>query len=91
MPVDKIAKIRQEIDKNDSVIIKTLAKRQILITKIAHFKDPKQIRDLEREKEIIANASSLAKKNNLDPKFIENLYKLILKQSKQEIKKLLQK
>lgn len=91
MSLDKIAKIRQKIDEVDREIIHSLAKRRSLIEKIANFKDPNNIRDLKREKEIIKNITTVAKENKLEETFIKNLYKKIMVGDLKQIKNILQK
>ena len=91
MSLDKIAKIRQKIDEVDREIIHSLAKRRSLIEKIANFKDPNNIRDLKREKEIIKNITTVAKKNKLEETFIKNLYKKIMAEDLKQIKNILKK
>jgi chorismate mutase len=91
MSLDKIAKIRQKIDEVDREIIHSLAKRRSLIEKIANFKDPNNIRDLKREKEIIKNISTVAKENKLEETFIKDLYKKIMTGDLKQIKNILKK
>ncbi|MFA6307643.1 MAG: chorismate mutase [Patescibacteria group bacterium] len=91
MPKDKLAKIRQKIDLADKNIIDALASRFSLLKEIATFKDINKIYDSKREKQILKNVKQKAIDNDLDPKFIKNLYLEILKESKQHLKNILQK
>lgn len=75
----------------DREIIHSLAKRRSLIEKIANFKDPYNIRDLKREKEIIENITTVARKNKLEETFIKDLYKKIMAGDLKQIKNILQK
>ncbi|MFA6466487.1 MAG: chorismate mutase [Patescibacteria group bacterium] len=79
------------MDKVDREIIHSLAKRRSLIEKIANFKDPYNIRDLKREKEIIENITTVARKNKLEETFIKDLYKKIMAGDLKQIKNILQK
>ena len=87
----KIAKIRKEIDLADKHIISALTTRFKLLNKIADFKSINKIYDPQRERQILKNIKQEAIDNNLNPRFIKNLYLEILKESKKQLKNILQK
>lgn len=91
MSSDNINKIRTKIDLADKQIIKALALRFDLIRDIANFKKSDTIYDASREVEIMSNIKKQAKTENLDPDFIKNIYKQILKESKKQLKYIWQK
>jgi len=77
--MDKLTIIRDEIDKIDDELIDLLDRRLELALKTATEK--KKIKDLSRQKSIIDRLNSYNKKN-LDKTFINDLYKIIFKQSR---------
>ncbi|MBT4209874.1 MAG: hypothetical protein HOE19_03105 [Candidatus Komeilibacteria bacterium] len=91
MSQDKIAKIREKIDEADKLIIKSLAIRLSLMEEVAKCKDPDNIRDFKREIEIKENITLWAKKNNIDPDFIKDLYVKIMAENLKKLKEILQK
>ncbi|QCI23918.1 chorismate mutase [Buchnera aphidicola (Macrosiphoniella sanborni)] len=74
---------REQINNIDKKIVKLLAERKYLVLKIAESKiqNKKEIRDLEREKNMLNKLTILAKKNDLKPKYIIQLFQLIIKES----------
>ena len=91
MSQNNINKIREEIDMADKGIIDALAKRFSLTKKIAKFKKPDKIYNIQREKQIVSNITSYTEQANLDSVFIQNIYKQILDESKKQLKNILQK
>ncbi|MGM5484040.1 MAG: chorismate mutase [Nanobdellota archaeon] len=89
----EIQEARQNIDKIDNKIVKLLAKRMSFMPEIAIYKkkQEKSITNPEREKQILNKKRNIAKENNLNPGFIENIFNLIFKESKQIQKKTLKK
>jgi chorismate mutase len=91
MSDNKIAKIRQKIDKADQDIVAALAVRAALIKEVAEFKDFDKIEDSEREENILKTVKNLAENNKLNPEFVKELYVQILNESNKQIKNILQK
>ena len=84
-----LQKTRKELDKIDNQIVRLISKRMNLVKKLAKYKKKNKIKIYhpEREKEIIKEKTKLAKKLKLSPKFIEDLFKNIIKESKRIQKK----
>lgn len=77
-------KIRNKINKIDNNLIKLLSQRQKVSKEIGIFKlkNNLPIYNPKREQEVIENLSTLAKKNKLDPKLIQKIFKTIFTYSK---------
>lgn len=84
--MDNINNIRKNIEDIDYGIVDLLIKRNNLVKEIAKIKKELKIPifDIKREKEIFNGLKLIAKKNGLNEKFIEDIYNLILKNSKEE-------
>lgn len=76
---------RKKIDKIDNKIIRLLDKRLIVAQKIGEYKKQNNlpITNLNREKEILNKFSKKTKKTKLKKNFINKLFKLIFKNSKE--------
>ncbi len=81
-----IEKLRKEIDNTDNNIIQLLSKRKGIVKKIADIKrqENKPVIDKEREQEIINRLKKLSKEKDLDEKFIESVYQIIINNSRNE-------
>ena len=79
-PNKKLNKLRNSMDKIDSILVKTLEKRQLLKNQILKLKKKSNIkpRDPEREQEVISKAKKQCKKTKKE--LIEKIYKEIFKQ-----------
>lgn len=79
-----LLKYRKKIDKIDNKIIKLLKKRQDLSKKIARYKKQRnlQILDPKRELIIFKNLEQKAIKNNLDKKYIKEVFEKIIEDSR---------
>ena len=86
--INKIENLRKTIDNIDISILQLLVKRKYLCIEVGKIKRKmdKKINDDIREQQIIKRLKNLAKRRNLNEKFVSNLYRLILKQSKKEQK-----
>lgn len=75
-----IKKLRKEIDRVDARIIPLLGKRERIVEKIAEIKAKKGIPTVQRkrEKEITAKAKKTAKRHNLKPSIIDDVYSKII-------------
>lgn len=75
--------LRIRLDALDRRLIDDLAERQRVVSAVATLKnDPAlPLRDVERERELLARVSALANEQGLDSYFIESLYRNILEHS----------
>lgn len=80
---DKLSSIRKLLDQTDKDIIDALAKRQKLVREVSSFKieDEKDIRDSEREEELLNKISKLARQAGLDRYFATQLFEEIIHHS----------
>ncbi len=83
--------LRTKINQIDSEIINLLSQRMEISELIAHHKKEHDLTLLqpEREKEVIDKLIIQAKQHKLDKNFILNVYHLIIKESKNIQKKIL--
>ena len=83
-----ILKLRKEIDEIDNDIVELLSKRKNAVKKIASIKKKldKPIVDNHREQQIIDRLKKIAKKKNLDEDLIISLYRIVIKNSRDEQK-----
>lgn len=79
-----LKKLRDEIDKIDTEIIMLLSKRLNAAKDIAKYKmlNDETIFQPEREKEIFEKLKILAKENKLDINFVNEIFNIIIKESK---------
>ena len=76
LKIKKLSKIRSELDKLDNLLIKLIKKRTFLVKKVLLLKERKsQIVDKNRIKEILLNIKKKSKKNNIDPKITNKIWK----------------
>ncbi len=80
---DPLASLRTRLDDLDRRLIDALAERQRVVTEVAALKaDPAlPLRDVERERELLARVSALAGEQGLDSYFVESIYRGILEHS----------
>ena len=72
----KLSKIRFELDKLDSSLIKIIKKRTNLVKKVLALKEKKnQIVDQKRIHSILKNIKKKSLKNNIDPKITNKIWK----------------
>jgi monofunctional chorismate mutase len=83
-----IDRIRKKIDKINLELLKLIAKRFEITDEIVYIKKQKGIKilDKKREKEQIKELKKDAEKINIDPKLIEKILKLIIKEVKADKK-----
>jgi len=81
---DKIKKIRQHIDRIDTVIITALAERMSLMPDVAEYKKKHNIPifDEKREIEIMKKLKAIAKEQGLDESFTEEVFLSLFNESK---------
>ena len=84
-----LEKLRKEIDEVDEEILKNLSKRKNLVREIAKLKKSMNlpVMDAEREKKVLDNLKNKAKEKRLNKKFVESIYKIVLKNSREEQKR----
>ncbi|MBU0463748.1 MAG: bifunctional chorismate mutase/prephenate dehydrogenase, partial [Proteobacteria bacterium] len=80
----EILALRSRIDEIDWQILSLLAQRQAQVEKVVKFKKKHNVPVYHpaREEDLISKLRVQAAKANLDPDFMEDLYRLILKQSR---------
>ena len=85
---DSLSALRKRIDVLDHELIKLINERILLATKAAAFKKmPNQIKDVEREQEIINMALERACAIGLDKKLTAEFYHLLLLYSRDAVKR----
>ncbi len=80
---DKLDSIRKLLDETDKKIVDALAKRQELVREISSLKidERKEIRDSQREEQLLNKVAELAREAGLDRYFAEQLFKDIIHHS----------
>lgn len=75
--------IRKLLDQTDKSIVENLAKRQELVREVSDLKidETTNIRDREREQQLLQRVEELARRAGLDTYFAEELFKDIIKHS----------
>ena len=74
--INKLSKIRIELDKLDNYLIKIIKKRTNLVHKVLELKDKKnQIIDQKRINLILKNIKRKSIKNKIDPKITHRIWK----------------
>jgi chorismate mutase / prephenate dehydrogenase len=83
---DELEKSRDGIDQIDSMIIDLLAERQSEVEKVVAYKKLKNmpVRHPAREEDMISRRRALAKEKGLDPDYVEELFRSLLRQSRVE-------
>jgi len=81
---DKIRPLRDEIDRIDSDILSLLARRQTQVEQVVALKKAHNmpVYHPAREEDLISRLRSQATKARVDPDFMEDLYRVILRQSR---------
>ena len=71
--------VREAIDQIDNEIILLLARRALYVYEAVKYKiSVKTVRDEERQQKMLTKRKEWARLNNLNPDFIEGLYKYIV-------------
>jgi chorismate mutase/prephenate dehydratase len=78
-----IKAIREKLDQLDRQLVEVLARRQRLVEKVVAAKADTgtEIRDPDREQDLLATVRSQARDSDLDPGYVEGLFRHILEQS----------
>lgn len=82
--VNKIEKIRKQIDRIDLVIITALAERMSLMPDLGEYKKERNIPVYQekREEEIMKRLKKLAQEQNLDEGFVEEIFLSVFNEAK---------
>lgn len=77
--LSKAEELRQKMDVADREIIEALARRMALVEELTEYKKENNVKilQLDRWQEIFSSRPEWAKKLNVNPKFVAELYKLI--------------
>lgn len=88
-----LKEIREHIDKLDNELVSVLAKRMMLIPKIAGYKKENNIarNQPRREKEIIEARRQLAKNLGVNQDLVEDIFKKVIKDAKRIQKEIIEK
>lgn len=80
---EELNNIRVQLDKIDRKIIESLAERQEIVHKVFELKakNSGNIRDYQREEEILAKLGQMAREYGLDRYFVEQIFREIINQS----------
>jgi chorismate mutase/prephenate dehydrogenase len=83
---DELEKSRSRIDQIDSKIIDLLTERQIEVEKVLAYKKSHKmaVRHPAREEDMISRRRIMAREKGLDPDYIEELFRSLLRQSRVE-------
>lgn len=78
-----LSELRSELDAVDADLIAAIARRQALVAEIGRWKHAqgKQLRDFQREREVIAHVRQRAENAGLDPAIAEQVMKLLIESS----------
>lgn len=76
-----LSDLRRNIDMVDREILDLLAHRMTLSDQAARYKRPGEVRDKEREKEVLEGLAKEARERGLDPVIVRGLFKVILSYS----------
>jgi len=76
--------LREEINRIDEDIISLLSRRMEVVKKIAALKKAKgiSVEDRDREKTLFLKLEKEARRNNIDEKFVSEVFGVIVSQSK---------
>ncbi len=79
-----IEKLRKQVDKVDSTVLKLLGKRLWLVKRIMRMKKAvgKPLVDRRREREIMSRARKTARKMRAPPKAVEKIFSTIIRESR---------
>lgn len=79
-----LKQIRKRIDKIDSDIISSLAKRSMCSSEVGKYKKENglKIYQPDREREVLLEKKKLAKKSKVSSDLVQKIFKLILKDSR---------
>lgn len=75
-----LPELRAQLDELDRQVLELLARRMEIVSGVARLKraENKEIRDSQREQQLLASRRALAVKLGLDPESVESIYRQIL-------------
>ena len=80
MVYNNILKIRKELDKLDNILLNIIKRRTKLVDRVIQNKKyKKDIVDKKRIKIILSNISKKSKKNKIDPKITNKIWRSMIK------------
>jgi chorismate mutase len=84
MDKNSVEKLRKEVDAVDRRLVSLLAERFNITKEIISLKKENGLpaKDESREGEIVKKASELAEKSGISSKFMADIFKIILRESK---------
>ena len=84
----ELESLRKKIDVLDSALVRLISKRLKLAKKAGKYKKKKGLKiiDKKREKEILLGVEKKARKYGIDEKFLQNIFKRIIKESRKNEK-----
>jgi chorismate mutase / prephenate dehydrogenase len=79
-PLPPLPELRAQLDELDQQVLELLARRMEIVSGVARLKraENKEIRDSNREQQLLASRRALAVKLGLDPESVESIYRQIL-------------
>jgi chorismate mutase/prephenate dehydrogenase len=79
-PLPPLPELRAQLDELDRQVLELLARRMEIVSGVARLKraENKEIRDSNREQQLLASRRALAVKLGLDPESVESIYRQIL-------------
>lgn len=81
--MDALQSLRKELDEVDATLIHAVARRQAIVAEIGRIKHAagKQLRDFQRERQVLAHVRARAEAADLDPELAEGVLKLLIEAS----------
>lgn len=82
-PARSLAELRAELDQVDAELVGAIARRQALVAEIGRWKHAqgRQLRDYQREREVIDKVRAAAQAAGLDPEVAAQVMKLLIESS----------
>ncbi len=79
-----LQELRKKIEKIDTIIIENLANRKEISIQIGKLKNEigKEVYDSDREKQLMLYYEQLSKRYNINPEYIQNIFKVIISNSR---------
>lgn len=86
--MNPMKKQRKKIDSIDRKIVSLLSKRLSIAKNLKKIKKQQNLKitDRAREREVIENARAMAKQHDIEPEFAEELFKKIIKYTREKQK-----
>ena len=80
--MNKLEKLRIEVDKSNKKIIEEISNRFLITRKIGEIKASQNIVSFDKNREdiVLENVGELARNNNLNENMIKEIFKIIMKE-----------